>query len=454
MIKLIKKASNVIGIDGAIAFTLLSRIIQAVGGIASLFFIAKCLTKVEQGYYYTFGSILAIQVFFELGLEAIIAQFVAHENARLSWNDKVSFGGSEEAASRLSSLLRFTVKWFGVIAVLLFGGLLISGYFFFGKFGKNDTAVEWQIPWLIMAFTTSLSLMLSPILSFFEGLGMIRDVSKIRFFQQIVQYSILYLLFSLGFKLYSSPIAAIVAFSIIPIWIILSSKIKLLTFIWNKLGEWKVNYRLEIFPYQWKIALSWVSGYFIFQLFNPVLFATEGPVVAGQMGMTLTVLNSIFALSFSWIATKVPIFSSLIAQKDYPKLDHLFKKTLIQSSVLNVLMLIVLFSLIFVLRYFDIRIGGKNFGDRFLPFLPLLFMMIPIMLNHIIGSMATYLRCHKKEPMLVQSIIIGILCPLSTIILGKYFGVIGITMGYMLLTIVSLGWTYVTFTNKKIEWHN
>ena len=34
-------------------------------------------------------------------------------------------------------------------------------------------------------------------------------------------------------------------------------------------------------------------GYFIFQLFNPVLFATEGAVVAGQMGMTLAALNGI-----------------------------------------------------------------------------------------------------------------------------------------------------------------
>ena len=43
-----------------------------------------------------------------------------------------------------------------------------------------------------------------------------------------------------------------------------------------------ISYMKEIFPNQWKIALSWVSGYFIFHFFNPVLFA-EGPVVAGQM---------------------------------------------------------------------------------------------------------------------------------------------------------------------------
>ena len=137
MISLIKKGSNIIGIDGAIAFTILSRIIQAGGGIITLIFIAKCLTKVEQGYYYTFGSILAIQIFFELGLSGIITQFVAHENAKLIWQNRTSFTGSEESGSRLSSLLRFTVKWFGVISVLLFLGLLIAGYFFFGVFGKN-----------------------------------------------------------------------------------------------------------------------------------------------------------------------------------------------------------------------------------------------------------------------------------------------------------------------------
>jgi O-antigen/teichoic acid export membrane protein len=453
VIKLIKKASSKIGIDGAIAFTILSRVIQAGGGVITLIFIAKCLTKVEQGYYYTFGSILAIQVFFELGLTGIITQFVAHENANLIWNDKISFHGSEESSSRLSSLLRFTIKWFSVIAVLLFFGLLISGYLFFGKFGKNDISVEWQIPWIILSVTTSLSLMVSPILAFFEGLGRVKEVAKIRLLQQIVQLALVLVFFSLGFKLFSSPIAAILAFAIVPVWILFSSKIKLLTFIWNKLGEWQVNYRLEIFPFQWKIALSWISGYFIFQLFNPVLFATEGPVVAGQMGMTLTVLSSIYALAYSWISTKVPAFSSLIAQKDYKKLDVLFNKTLTQSAILNAFALTMFFVFIFLLRFFQLKIAGKNIADRFLPFLPMLFMMIPIMLNHIVGSWATYLRCHKKEPMLLPSIVMGCLCCISTIGLGNYFGVIGITFGYMILTIFTFIWTYFIFTTKKKEWH-
>ena len=89
----------------------------------------------------------------------------------------------------------------------------------------------------------------------------------------------------------------------------------------------KVNYKIEIFPMQWKIAISWVGGYFIFQLFNPVLFATEGPIVAGQMGMTLSILNAVLALSYAWVSTKVPVFSGFIARREFFKLDKLFNST-------------------------------------------------------------------------------------------------------------------------------
>ncbi|MCV9927425.1 polysaccharide biosynthesis protein [Flavobacterium sp. LS1R49] len=408
----------------------------------------------EQGYYYTFGSILAIQIFFELGLSNIITQFVAHETANLTWNNKVSFSGSKESSSRLSSLLRFTIRWFGVIAFLLFFGLLIAGYCFFNKYGENDIIVEWQIPWLILSITTSLSLMLSPILAFLEGLGRVKEVAKIRLIQQIVQLSFVLIFFLLGFKLFSSPLAAILSFGIVPLWILLGNKKKLLIFIWNKIDVYKVNYKLEIFPFQWKIALSWISGYFIFQLFNPVLFATEGPIVAGQMGMTLAILNAILMFTLSWVTTKVPVFSGLIAKKQYKELDSLFNKTLIQSAVLNAVVLSSFFILIYFLRYFDIKIGNKNLGDRFLPFTSMMFMIIPVFLNHIIASWATYLRCHKKEPMLLQSVAMGILCCVSTILLGNNFGVFGMTLGYMILTIIGFVWTYFIFKNKKQEWHN
>lgn len=449
MITLIKKGSNKIGIDGAIAFTVLSRVIQAGGGVVTLLFVAKCLSKVEQGYYYTFGSILAIQIFFELGLSNIITQFVAHETASITWHDRTSFSGSVESSSRMSSLLRFTVKWFAVIAVLLLIGLVIAGYVFFGKFGKGDNLVNWKIPWVILSVTTSLSLMLSPILAFFEGLGRIKEVAKIRVAQQTVQLFFVLLFFSLGFKLFSSPLAAILSFGIVPLWILMSDKKKLLIFIWHKIDVFTVNYRQEIFPFQWKIALSWISGYFIFQLFNPVLFATEGAIVAGQMGMTLAVLSGVLSISMSWVNTKIPLFSSLIAKKDFDNLDLIFNRTLIQACFISALGLIILVFAVLLMRYFNITLA-----NRFLSPFYLSLLCVSTFVNQIVSGFAIYLRCHKKEPFLVLSIVMGIFSALSTVILGKYYGLDGIVIGYSFLTVfVSLIWGSLIFIKKRKIWH-
>ena len=210
----------------------------------------------------------------------------------------------------------------------------------------------------------------------------------------------------------------------------------------------------EIFPYQWKIALSWVSGYFIFQLFNPVLFATEGSIVAGQMGMTIQVLNAIQGFSMNWQNTKIPLYCGLIEKKDYRELDTLFTKTIKQMLSVCFVILLVFYSVIIFLRTTSFSIGDTVFAERFLPYLPMVLMTIPVIVNQFVTSWATYLRCHKQEPYLVLSVFMGILCCLSTLIFGKLYGLYGITIGYSALSLlVSLLWGYNIYKKKKKEWH-
>jgi O-antigen/teichoic acid export membrane protein len=256
-----------------------------------------------------------------------------------------------------------------------------------------------------------------------------------------------------GGKLYSAPIAGVISL-FVAFFILFFSKFKtILKRIWNLMDEWKIDYKSEIFPYQWKIALSWISGYFIFQLFNPVLFATEGAVVAGQMGMTLALLNGIQNLSMSWMTTKVPLFSQLIALKDYLQLDKIFNKTFKQLLFINAIGLFVMFLGIYITRAYNITIHSIYLGERFLDYIPMLLMMGALFLNQFIFAWATYLRCHKQEPMLWQSVTVGILCMISTIVFGKLFGVKGITTGYFFITIIAFVWANRTFNQKKKEWH-
>jgi len=448
VLKSAKKLARRIGIDGAVAYTISSRIIQAGGGFISIVFISRFLSPNEQGYYYTFASILAIQVFFELGLSGIITQYTAHEFAYLKWTPDFNLSGEDYYQSRLSSLLRFCVKWFAIIAVILFFVLLAAGFYFFSNYNKG-LYVEWQSPWIILCLSTALNLFIDPLLAFFDGLGEVKDMSKVRFIQRLVNILLIFVLFALGFKLYSSAIASLVAICINYVQIFFSNRIKLLKIIWQAKGNFVIDYIKEIFPFQWRIALSWISGYFIFQLFNPVLFATEGAVVAGQMGMTLAVLNGVSSLSMTWINTKVPLFSTLIAKHDYNNLDIIFNRIVKQTCSSCALFLVILVAFVQILKHNHFFIG-----NRFLPIFPLLLLSVATFFNQYIYAIATYLRCHKQEPFLMQSITMGLLIAFSTILLGKHFGVNGITIGYTTLgLLIGLPWSVWIFINKKRVWH-
>lgn len=453
MIESLRKVVGVIGIDKSIFFTSLARIIQALGGVVSILFVAKFLSGVEQGFYYTFGSIVAIQVFFELGLNGIITQYVAHEVSHLHWNSPTELCGDEKYRSRLSSLLHFSVKWYLYFAGILLITLIVVGFIFFNRYGNNDDSVVWHLPWILLAVGTALNLLITPILAFLEGLGKVKEVAKIRLWQQIAGLLVVWTGLMLGAKLYVSGINCLLGIVLVIIFIFRSNFKDILLNIWRVHITECINYREEIFPYQWKIALSWISGYFIFQLFNPVLFATEGASVAGQMGMTLAVLGGIQSLSLSWMTTKVPLYSSLIAQRQYNQLDLVFNRTLKQSVFINGFALMLMFTVIYLIRYYHIQIGNLDLGGRFLNYVPMILMMIPLFINQFISSWAIYLRCHKQEPFLVNSIAGGVLCCLSTVLLGRYLGVLGITGGYCCITIILSFWGYYIYKNKKNEWH-
>ena len=123
---IITNIARKIGMDGAIAYSSAARVFQAFAGVISIFFIATFLTGEEQGFYYTFGSILAIQVFFELGFTGIMTQYVAHEVVHLEQNDDYQYDGEQKFKSRLAYLVRFCVKWYTVVAALFLIVVLIK----------------------------------------------------------------------------------------------------------------------------------------------------------------------------------------------------------------------------------------------------------------------------------------------------------------------------------------
>lgn len=450
----LRKIVQKIGLDKSIAYSSGARVVQAIAGVVSIFFIGTFLSEVEQGYYFTFASILALQVFFELGLTGIMTQYVAHEASVLHVEDNAIIG-DEKPKSRLASLLRLCVKWYTVISILVFIFLQVAGVFYFNVFEKyNVNDINWYYPWLLVCFCTAVKLFQSPLSSVLQGLGYVKELSRITFYQQLFLPLSTWIGLFFGAKLYVLGIGYSVS---VMVWFILiwrQNLIKVLVGLWKTRISDSISYMKEIFPYQWKIALSWISGYFIFNLFNPILFATEGAVVAGQMGMTLQALNAINAFSLSWMNTKIPLYSKYIALHKYSELDILFNRMLKQMLSICFFMLFMFVTVVSILRISKFSLGGSILGDRFLDFTPMILMSVPVLANQYITSLATYLRCHKQEPFLTNSVVMAFLCLLSAYFFGNAYGLYGLTIGYCCLTLgVALPWAYIIYNNKKNQWH-
>ena len=263
---------------------------------------------------------------------------------------------------------------------------------FFKTYETQEYVVSWKYPWFLLVLSTSLLFIINPILAFIEGLGKVKEVAVLRFFQQIIYLPSLILVLIFGGKLWALGIASMLTFIFLFSALYFSKYRIILSDIYKSINQWRINYMQEIFPFQWKIALSWISGYLIFQLFNPVLFATEGSKIAGQMGMTMVAISGISSISISWINTKVPLFSRLIAKNNFFELDEVFNKTIKQLSIINLLLTLSFIIFISLSIYFKFEIA-----NRFLDVSLIIVIGIASFFNQFVFAWAAYLRSHKRN---------------------------------------------------------
>jgi hypothetical protein len=200
------RARQLLGIDRAVFYTLFSRGWQLVAGFGTILLIARFLSPIQQGFYYTFASLLSLQVFFELGLTLVVLQFASHESAHLNWTLLGTLEGDSTAKARLGSLMRLTLKWYAIAAGLLVLGLVPAGLLFFGSSPDAASAGVWQVPWAWLVLTTAGTLLLSPIVAVLEGCGLVAEVARFRLSQDLLAFPVFWLSLLMGAGLFASPL--------------------------------------------------------------------------------------------------------------------------------------------------------------------------------------------------------------------------------------------------------
>ena len=438
------------GIDRAVAYTVLGRAWSVLAGPVTLIFLARFLSPTEQGFYFTFGSILSLQIFFELGLSAVILQFASHERARLDWTSEGTLAGDRVAKARLASLLRRALTWYGVMAGAFVAGVLPAGLFFFSRSQQADLAVMWKLPWMWVVVVAACLLLTSPLFALLEGCGLVAEIALLRTYQAIVGNVLFWLALAGGFKLFAAPILATTGLLWGALWLTLRKRHMLSDLIRFRHETVEIDWWGEVWSFQWRIALSGVSGYFTFLFFTPVLFAFHGAAIAGQMGMSMSVMTSLFNTATAWVGTKTAPFGTLIARREFAQLDRLFFRSLWQS-----LAVIVLGGAGFWAVASYLHVINHPLSQRILAPLPLGLLVIATVLVSVVAGQAIYLRAHKQEPFLPISILLGCSVGLSSYFLGKHFAATGMMFGYLFLyLILGLGAGTWIFAQKRRLWHS
>src|ERR1700686_3929347 len=438
---------HVLGLDRAVGFTVLARFWGSAAGLVTLLLIARFLSPGEQGYYYTFGSLVAMQMIFELGFSYVILQLASHERARLSISSDYEITGDAIAHARLASVLQKSVRWYSVAAVLMAATLLPVGFHFFSTHQHAGPTVFWRLPWCFAALMAALNFQIDPFLSFLEGCGYVPEVARLRFIQSVSGSLLAWCALASHHGLFAPSMVLFGMASTALVWLARRHKLLLGLLRYNT-GSDRIRWTEEVWPFQWRIAVSWFCGYFIFFLFNPVLFAFRGPVAAGQMGMSLSLVNAIQNIAISWVSTKSAPFGTLIARKEYEQLDHTFFQAVRQAFAVSLAGALTSWLGCIYLNFQHVR-----FAQRLLDPVSLGLLLLYMMVNVIVFSEASYLRAHKQEVFFINSVVGAITVTAFTLFFGWYFGARGIAASCCIGNFAGLVWSTYKFRKYRKLWH-
>lgn len=373
---------------------LLQRLWQGLSGIVLVVLLTHYLNLDEQGWYYSFISLSALFTIFDLGLSVVILQLSAHYFVGNAWgkNGILSGKNTDQFLSLLNQSLRLYLK-LGFIFCLL---MIPAGIIFFGLSPNHFSFnISWHFAWVVLVIATTLNIFLLPILSAIEGSGLINEIYLVRLVQGVVGSIVCWIVLASGGFLWAASMIPLTAFLVVLAWLLISRPMLLRDAL--KYRGAHINWSTVVWPLQWRIGLSWLSGYLLTQIYTPILFHFQGAEVAGQMGLSLTLANMLGILAQSWIARRVPAMAQAVNQKNWQAFDQIFRRDFMVS---------VAFYLLGILAFcfFYFLISDTKYVERILSFWPFLGLLVVVLINHINGALAAHLRSYKKEPLVWVSL--------------------------------------------------
>lgn len=433
---------NSLEIDKALWWLILNRIFSLARGPINTFFVLKYLSINDQGLWYTFLSLGALSVFAELGFTTIITQFISYEYVKLKEENNLLFG-DENVIDRFWALIFYSLKIYSYIIPIAIIIQVVIGFIFF-----RDHSAEVSIIWLSYCIIGGVSLIVNLFQSIYQGIDRVASVQKnavvLSLFLLFFNCLFLYLNFSIWALVLSNLLASLLASFFLykdgkSFWLqLLKYNVK------KKYQFWK-----EVMPLQWRYAITWSSGFFVFSITTPSIYKFLSPEVAGKYGLSLAIISSINSTAYGWMSTKIPKFNMLAAKNEEIALLKLFKKSIYNS------LLVYVFGIIFFIIILSVLNSYPIYRDRFLDIKNIILLILSNSALLIITSLAVYVRAHQVEPFIYFSSIQALITlVLSTIFLPIFGFDVFLILNFIFLFFIMIPYMWILFNKYRIIFKN
>lgn len=407
-----------------LAASLAYRSAQSISGALILFAVSKYFSPIEQGYYYLFASIIALQLFIDLGLNVVVLNMASHEWAIIK-NDpnKGDVLESKVAQSRLASLVIVVAKWYMAGAFIL----IICGYMFGTSFfmDKGLPTDQWHKQWIAHLLFSSALLFVSPFLSILEGCNRVSSINIFRATQIIFSSAIFILTASDGFGLTSVAIFS-ASMLILAVFYVSVVNYKFFKGCLSQIGSAKISWKNEIWPLQGKISLQAIFSYLGYYALILIVSHSNGAAAAGQFGLSLQVGMMILQLSLAFVTSNIPTYGIMHATGEVKSAIQKWKHDVLHAMIFAVFVV----AFIYAVQRFNTPSIFAIILDRGVPGMSAVLIYIGACSLVLVQSIAAITRSNKSEILTL----VGVSSPIIIAVLSYFFsnisGIQGVAIVY------------------------
>jgi len=377
----------------------------------------------EQGFLWVFMSLGALQQAGDCGLTQVVLQTANFHAAR---GDASGLAGFWRLAKRIAAAI---VPAAALIAYL-------AGAFFFNA-SDDAAAPSWGAPWTAFVLATMSAQLLFLGVAYVEGAVSVTE--SWRFQAWLEGSSGLVFLSGLWWSaglwsvvLYSAARCAVTA-----AWL-LSRRRK---FAGARPAAYGLaDWRREVWPYQWKVALNAFTGILIFRALTPIVLAEHGAAAAGRFGFSLAMMNTWLSFTVVWPQSQTARIGTALNRQQLTELQRIFRAMLASSTAFASAGAAA--ALVFL---WGIERTSPTFASGYAGLGTTGLLLAAAIVHHVVFCIAVLLRSERRDPLLPFSIF-GSLITLGVVWLAAHSGpLLHVAAAYFLCACVGLALVLATF---------